>query len=83
MRTCANAPSQQLPLEALLTLLDLEDVGKQCPILAQRLLAYAKFCKGHLSGAQAPSLLAKAISDLLRVIGFPASVSSIPPNIRL
>ncbi len=60
-----------ITLEALLTLLDLEDVGRQCPILAQRLLAYAKFCKGHLSGAQAPSLLAKAISDLLRVIGFP------------
>jgi probable DNA repair protein len=60
-----------ISLEALLTLLDLEDGGKQCPILAQRLSAYAKFCKGHLSDAQAPSLLAKAISDLLRVIGFP------------
>jgi probable DNA repair protein len=60
-----------ITLEALLALLELEDAGKHCPVLAQSLSAYAKFRKAQLSRSQAPSQLARAISEALRVAGFP------------
>lgn len=60
-----------LTLEALLTLLELEDAHKHCPILGQNLSAYAQFRKAYLSGSQAPSQLARAISEALRMAGFP------------
>lgn len=62
-----------ITLERLLTLIRIEQEhgGASCVILAQRLSALAEFRKANLFGAQAPSLLAKAISDALRLAGFP------------
>lgn len=60
-----------ITLEVLLALLELEGAGKHCPILAQSLSAYAQFRKVRLSRSQAPSQFARAISEALRVVGFP------------
>jgi probable DNA repair protein len=60
-----------ITLKALLTLLDLEDGDKLCPVLAEGLSAYAKFRKARFSGPQAPSLIARGISEALGLVGFP------------
>jgi len=45
--------------------------GANCPQLARRLAALAEFRRGHLFGAQAPSMWARAISEALAAAGFP------------
>jgi len=45
--------------------------GAACPVLLQRLVALAAFRRQHLSAAQAPSGLAKRLSEALAVVGFP------------
>jgi ATP-dependent helicase/nuclease subunit B len=56
-------------LDRLLALIARDGAG--CPILAQRLSALADFRKARLFGAQPPSALAKAVSEALKLVGFP------------
>lgn len=58
-----------MALDRLLTLIKRD--GANCPILVQRWSALAEFRKIRLFGAQAPSALAKAISEALQIAGFP------------
>lgn len=62
-----------ITLERLLTLIEREqgDGNSSCPMLVQGLSALAEFRKASLFGAQAPSALAKAISEALQILGFP------------
>lgn len=62
-----------ITLERLLMLIEREqgNGGASCPMLLQGLSALAEFRKASLFGAQAPSVLAKAISEALQIVGFP------------
>lgn len=60
-----------ITLERLLTLIERESGSLKVPFLVKSLSAYAQFCKVKFSGLQAPSTLAHAISEALRVVGFP------------
>ncbi|ODT79373.1 MAG: DNA repair protein [Nitrosomonadales bacterium SCN 54-20] len=42
-----------------------------CPVLVELLSACEKFCKKMSTDMQRPSALARAISDILRLVGFP------------
>lgn len=58
-------------LERLLILIERERAGTTCPVLVKNISAYAEFCKAKLPGSQAPSKLARVISEILRIVGFP------------
>lgn len=60
-----------ITLERLLTLIEREPAGMNCPVLVKNLSAYAEFRKGKFPGSQSPSKLARVISEALRVVGFP------------
>lgn len=60
-----------ITLERLLILIEREHDGASCPILVQALSALAEFRKAKLFGLQPPSMLARAISEALQVVGFP------------
>ncbi|SCY48909.1 probable DNA repair protein [Nitrosospira sp. Nl5] len=60
-----------ITLERLLVLIEREHGGASCPILVQALSALAEFRKARLFGSQPPSMLARAISEALRIVGFP------------
>ena len=68
LRKCAEPT---ITLERLLTLISRESDSAGCPVLVKLLSACAKFCKATLPASQRPSLLARAISEILRIIGFP------------
>ncbi|SFN55989.1 probable DNA repair protein [Nitrosospira briensis] len=60
-----------ITLERLLNLIEREPGRISCPVLVRSLSAYAEFRKARLSGSQAPSKLARIISDTLGIVGFP------------
>lgn len=60
-----------ITLERLLSLVEREQTGTSCPVLVQGLSALAEFRKAKLFGVQTPSALARAISEVLRIVGFP------------
>ncbi len=60
-----------ITLERLLILIEREQGGTSCPVLVQGLTALAEFRKAKLFGSQTPSALARAISEALRIVGFP------------
>lgn len=60
-----------ITLERLLILIEREHGGTSCPVLLQVLSTLAEFRKAKLFGSQTPSALARAISEALRVAGFP------------
>jgi probable DNA repair protein len=66
-----NRTESTITLERLLALIEREHDGKNCPVLARVLSAYAEFRKIKLRGSQAPSALARVISEALRIMGFP------------
>lgn len=66
-----NRTESTITLERLLALIEREHGGKTCPVLAGVLSAYAEHRKVKLRGSQAPSALARVISEALRIVGFP------------
>ncbi|MDN5850745.1 MAG: PD-(D/E)XK nuclease family protein, partial [Nitrococcus sp.] len=60
-----------ITLERLLILIEREHGGAGCPILVKMLSALAAFRKTGLYGSQPPSKLARMISEVLRIVGFP------------
>ncbi len=60
-----------ITLERLLSLVEREHSRTRCPLLVQGLSALAEFRKAKLFGVQTPSALARAISEALRIVGFP------------
>lgn len=60
-----------ITLERLVILIEREHGETNCPVLAQGLAALAEFRKEKLLGSQTPSALARAISEALRITGFP------------
>lgn len=60
-----------ITLERLLSLVEREHTSTSCPVLVQGLSALAEFRKAKLFGVQTPSALARAISEALRIVGFP------------
>ncbi len=60
-----------ITLERLLTLIERERASISCPVLVKSLSAYAEFRKAKLPGSQSPSTLARVISEVLRIVGFP------------
>jgi probable DNA repair protein len=66
-----NRTEPTITLERLLVLIEREHDGKSCPVLARVLSAYSEFRKVKLRGSQAPSALARVISEILRIMGFP------------
>jgi ATP-dependent helicase/nuclease subunit B len=60
-----------ITLERLLILIKREHGETNCPVLVQALAALAAFRKEKLFGSQAPSALVRAISEALRITGFP------------
>ncbi|MDN5935878.1 MAG: PD-(D/E)XK nuclease family protein [Nitrosospira sp.] len=60
-----------ITLERLLILIEREHGGAGCPILVNALSALAAFRKTGLYGSQPPSKLARMISEVLRIVGFP------------
>ncbi|MFI5072676.1 MAG: PD-(D/E)XK nuclease family protein, partial [Terriglobales bacterium] len=60
-----------ITLERLLILIEREHGETNCPVLVQGLAALAEFRKEKLLGSQTPSALARAISEALRITGFP------------
>ncbi len=60
-----------ITLERLLDTLDAAGAAARAPELAQRLRKLAEFRKSDLFGARAPSQWAKAITDALKLMGFP------------
>ncbi|MBA4141700.1 MAG: PD-(D/E)XK nuclease family protein [Nitrosospira sp.] len=58
-------------LQGLLNLILGEQRDTSYPALTQRLSAYIQFLQARPSGSQAPSLMARAMSEALQVIGFP------------
>ena len=61
----------RITLEHLLMLIERNQSNANCPILMQQISALAKFRKENLSGMQTPSVLARAISGVLQIFGFP------------
>jgi ATP-dependent helicase/nuclease subunit B len=59
-----------ITLEWLLALIERKDSGAYCPLLAQRLSAFARY-KAKLRGLYNPSALAREISEALLLLGFP------------
>lgn len=60
-----------ITLERLLVLIERDDGGASCPLLARRLSALAEFRKAMLSSPYTPSALTRAISETLQIAGFP------------
>ncbi|SEP31067.1 PD-(D/E)XK nuclease family protein [Nitrosovibrio sp. Nv6] len=60
-----------ITLERLLALIEREPGSTNCPVLVSRLSVYDEFRKTKLLGSQAPSMLARAILEVLRIVGFP------------
>lgn len=60
-----------ITLERLLILIERECDGISCPALVQGLSALAELRKARLFGLQTPSETARAISEALRILGFP------------
>ena len=60
-----------ITLERLLILTEREHGEASCPILVHGLSALAEFRKAKLFGSQPPSMLARAVSEVLRIVGFP------------
>ncbi len=60
-----------ITLERLLILIERERGEVSCPILVQGLSALAEFRKAKLFGSQSPRALAKAVFEVLRIVGFP------------
>ena len=60
-----------ITLERLLSTLDAAGAGAMAPELAQRLRRLAEFRKSDLFAARAPSDWAKAITEALKLMGFP------------
>lgn len=60
-----------ITLEHLINLSKSEQSSANCPIFIQQISALAEFRKANLFGLQAPSVLAKAISGVLQIFGFP------------
>ncbi|MGH8685551.1 MAG: PD-(D/E)XK nuclease family protein [Nitrosospira sp.] len=60
-----------ITLERLLILTEREHGEVSCPILVHGLSALAEFRKAKLFGSQPPSMLARAVSEVLRIVGFP------------
>jgi probable DNA repair protein len=60
-----------ITLERLLILIEREHGEINCPVLVQGLAVLAEFRKEKLLGSQTPSALARAISEALRITGFP------------
>lgn len=65
----------RITLEQLLMLVERKHIRENCPILIQQLFWLAEFRKANLFGVQAPSVLARAISGVLRIFGFPGERS--------
>ncbi len=61
----------KIMLEHLLMLIERKQSSVNCPILMQQISALAEFRKENLFGMQAPSVLARAISGVLQIFGFP------------
>jgi probable DNA repair protein len=59
-----------ITLDRLLVLVKREN-NANCPILVKLLSACEKFCKKMSTDEQRPSALARAIFDILRLVGFP------------
>jgi ATP-dependent helicase/nuclease subunit B len=60
-----------ITLERLLDTIDAAGAGAYSPELAQRLRKLAEFRKSDLFAARAPSAWAKAVTDALKLMGFP------------
>ena len=60
-----------ITLERLLILIEREHGEVSCPILVHGLSALAEFRKAKLFGSQPPSMLARAVSEVLRIVDFP------------
>ncbi|HEX8874722.1 MAG TPA: PD-(D/E)XK nuclease family protein [Nitrosospira sp.] len=60
-----------ISLEWLITLIEREDCGARCPILAHGLATLARYVEAELTGLHKPSALARGISEALRILGFP------------
>jgi len=60
-----------ITLDRLLDTIDAADAGAHAPELAQRLRRLAEFRKSDLFAARAPSAWAKAITEALKLMGFP------------
>lgn len=61
----------RITLEQLLMLIKRKHSSANCSIFLQQISALAEFRKANLFGLQAPSVLARAISGVLRTFGFP------------
>lgn len=61
----------RITLEQLLMLIERKHSSANCPIFLQQISVLAEFRKANLFGLQAPSVLARAISGVLRIFGFP------------
>ena len=61
----------RITIEHLLILIERNQSNVNCPIFIQQISALAKFRKENLFGVQAPSVLARAISGVLQIFGFP------------
>ncbi|HEY6044636.1 MAG TPA: PD-(D/E)XK nuclease family protein [Nitrosospira sp.] len=60
-----------ITLKRLLALIEREDSGARCLILAQGLSSFARYAKAGFAGLHKPSALAREISEALRILGFP------------
>lgn len=61
----------RITLEHLFMLIERKQSSVNCPILMQQISTLAEFRKENLFGLQAPSVLARAISGVLQIFGFP------------
>ena len=61
----------RITLEHLLMLIERKHSSANCSIFIQQISALAEFRKANLFGVQAPTVLAKAISGVLQIFGFP------------
>lgn len=64
-----------ITLERLLILIEREHGWTSCPILLQGLSNFAEFRKARLFGLQPPSMLARSVSEVLQILGFPGERS--------
>jgi probable DNA repair protein len=58
-------------LERLLALVERGGSGAGCPVLSQALSIFARYARAKLTGLHKPSALAREISEVLRILGFP------------
>ena len=61
----------RITFEHLLMLIERKQGSVNCPILMQQISALVEFRKENLSSLQPPSVLARAISGMLQIFGFP------------